>query len=104
MEGSPDLVVEIVCPDSVERDWQIKYLEYQAAHIPEYWVINPGYQRVQAYHLTEDGTYRPLAVDDGWLRSQLLPGFALRPEWLWQDPPPATLAIARELGLLDQPA
>jgi Uma2 family endonuclease len=96
--------VEIVSPDNVERNWQIKYLEYQAARIPEYWVVDPGYQRVQVYGLTEAGTYQPLAVDEGWLRSQALPGFGIRPEWLWQDPPPTTLAVARGLGLLDQPA
>tara|TARA_B100000749_G_scaffold267018_1_gene243581 strand:- start:3 stop:113 length:111 start_codon:yes stop_codon:yes gene_type:complete len=29
-EGSPDLVVELVSPDSEERDWQEKYLQNES--------------------------------------------------------------------------
>jgi len=41
IEGAPDLVIEIVSPDSVVRDWREKYFEYEAAGIREYWVIDP---------------------------------------------------------------
>ena len=30
IEGAPDLIVEIVSPDSLARDWRDKYLEYEA--------------------------------------------------------------------------
>ncbi len=33
IEGPPDLVIEIVSPDSLARDWREKYLEYQAAGV-----------------------------------------------------------------------
>jgi Uma2 family endonuclease len=36
-----DLVVEIVSPDRPERDTEEKPLEYAAARIPEYWIVNP---------------------------------------------------------------
>jgi Uma2 family endonuclease len=36
-----DLVVEIVSPDRPERDTEEKPLDYAAAHIPEYWIVNP---------------------------------------------------------------
>src|SRR5687768_16717845 len=41
VEGAPDLVIEIVSPDSLARDWREKYLEYEAAGVREYWVIDP---------------------------------------------------------------
>jgi len=46
VEGAPDLVIEIVSPDSVVRDWREKYFEYEAAGVQEYWVI------VEAVNLT----------------------------------------------------
>ena len=33
VEGAPDLVIEIVSPDSPARDWRDKYLEYEAASV-----------------------------------------------------------------------
>jgi hypothetical protein len=31
----------------------------------------------------------------------VLPGFSLHPDWLWAQPLPKVLDVARELGLLD---
>src|SRR5215510_13117158 len=41
VDGAPDLIVEIVSPDSPARDWREKYLEYEAAGVREYWVADP---------------------------------------------------------------
>jgi Uma2 family endonuclease len=37
----PLLVVEIVSPESVKRDYRYKRTEYAALRIPEYWIIDP---------------------------------------------------------------
>ena len=100
IDGAPDLAIEIVSPDSVERDWQKKYLEYQGAGVREYWIVDPHYQQIRVYLLGVNGLYKDLDVVEGWLRSMVLPGFALRPEWLWQDTLPLFLDMARELNLL----
>jgi len=99
VEGAPDLVVEIVSPDSVERDWREKYLEYQAAGVGEYWVVDLEYQRLAVYRLDEQGRYQAVPAGEGVYRSQVLPGFWLRAEWLWQEPLPNELDVAREMGL-----
>ena len=100
IDGAPDLASEIVSPDSVERDWQKKYLEYQGAGVREYWIVDPYYQQIRVYILGVNGLYKDLDEVEGWLRSTVLPGFGLQPEWLWQDTLPTTLDVARDLNLL----
>jgi Uma2 family endonuclease len=38
---SPLLVIEVVSPDSVTRDYRYKRTEYAALEIPEYWIVDP---------------------------------------------------------------
>lgn len=38
---------------------------------------------------------------DGTYHSRTVAGFRLRPDWLWAEPLPKVLDVARELGLLD---
>jgi Uma2 family endonuclease len=100
VEGAPDLIVEVVSPDSVERDWREKYLEYQTAGVGEYWVVDLEYQRLAVYRLDEQSRYQAVPAEEGVYRSQVLPGFWLRAGWLWQEPLPNELDMAREMGLL----
>ena len=37
---SPLLVIEVVSPDSVTRDYRYKRTEYAALEIPEYWIVD----------------------------------------------------------------
>lgn len=103
IEGAPDLVVEIVSPESVARDWREKYLEYEAAGVNEYWVIDPMAERVEAYHLyqiDQSTQYQQLPETEGVIQSEVLSGFYLKPAWLWSDPLPNPLDILQELGVL----
>jgi len=110
LEGPPDLIIEIVSPDSESRDWREKYLEYQAAGVREYWVIDPMSQHAEAYALPASGSaettatvaseYRRLEEKEGIIESTVLPGFRLRTAWLWPETRPKVLAALRELGLL----
>ncbi len=96
VEGPPDLIVEVVSPDSVERDWRDKYDDYQAAGVREYWVVDPGHQRVEAYQLVE-GAYQHLIHEQGRIASLVIPGFYLREEWLWQAKLPKHRYVLTEL-------
>jgi Uma2 family endonuclease len=101
LEGPADLAVEIVSPESLGRDRGDKFAEYEEAGVAEYWIIDPRRKQVEVYLLSDDGLYHPLAPQaDGALRSRVLPGFPLRPEWLFRDPLPQALEVARELGLV----
>jgi Uma2 family endonuclease len=100
VDGAPDLIIEIVSPDSLARDWREKYLEYETAGVREYWVVDPMAQRVEVYALGADGRYALIEEKDGVVHSTVLAGFFLKPAWLWQEPLSNPLEILRELGVL----
>lgn len=87
VEGPPDLIIEIVSKDSVKRDREDKFKEYQSAGVREYWVIDPRAekQRADFYRLDEaTGTYYLYATeDDERVTSSVITGFWLNPAWLW---------------------
>ncbi|MGE3273004.1 MAG: Uma2 family endonuclease, partial [Chloroflexota bacterium] len=89
VDGPADLVVEIVSPESVERDYREKLAEYEAAGVPEYWIIDPLQGAAHFYQLDGRGKYQAIQPDaDGVYTSREVPGFRLRVSWLWQRPLP----------------
>ena len=55
-EIPPLLAVEIVSPESVNRDYRYKRSEYAALEIPEYWIVDPMESKVTVL-LWEEGLY-----------------------------------------------
>ncbi len=50
------------------------------------------------YHLSDKDRYEPLPLEDGIIfRSQEIPGFWPRVDWLWQTPLPNTFDALQEL-------
>jgi Uma2 family endonuclease len=87
--GAADLAIEIVSPDSVERDYETKRLLYEAAGIPEYWIIDEFKRRITLHRLDNRGKYREVRAQKGIFRSQVIAGFWLDASWLWQQPLPS---------------
>ena len=99
LEGAPDAVWEIVSADSEERDWRDKFPEYEAHGVREYWILNPYVPSVHLFRLDEAGKYARVELFEGKLLSEVIPGFCLRPEWLWQHPKPLLLDCLAEMGV-----
>lgn len=97
VNGPPDLAVEIVSPESVDRDYEKKRRQYQEAGVTEYWIVDPMEQKVTLLRLSPRGKYREVRPKRGELHSEALPGFWLRPEWLWQDSLPNPLEVLTQL-------
>lgn len=100
IEGAPDLIIEIVSPDSEERDTKTKYQEYEQMGVREYWVIDSAQQKCNLYELNAARHYVAVKARTGKLHSRVLDGFWLRPSDLWQDPLPKTLGLLKELGVI----
>lgn len=85
--GPPDLAVEIVSPESEDRDYGRKKDQYQEAGVAEYWIIDEMKKKVTIFRLTNKGKYREVRLQKGELHSLALPGFWIRPEWFWEPRP-----------------
>jgi Uma2 family endonuclease len=48
-----DLVVEVVSPDHVERDTEVKPVDYAEAGIPEYWIVNSEAETITVLTLAD---------------------------------------------------
>jgi Uma2 family endonuclease len=96
VEGAPDLVIEIVSPDSVERDYEKKRKQYQRFKVPEYWIIDEKEKSVLLLRRNRHGRYQEIPPRRGIFRSEGLTGFWLDPSWLWPPRPPR-LAIIQQL-------
>ena len=53
-EGAPDWVIEVVSPSSHRMDYMIKLFKYRTASVREYWIVDPGKDRVMVYNFAED--------------------------------------------------
>jgi Uma2 family endonuclease len=98
LDGPADVAWEIVSADSIDRDWNRKFAEYQRHGIQEYWIIDPLTQRAVVYVLGPDG-YSEHPEVDGKLSSTVIEGFWIHTAWLWQDPLPDTIECLREMGV-----
>jgi len=101
LDGPADMVVEIISPESINRDRGEKFVEYEAAGVSEYWLIDPIREQADFYRLGADERYHPvLPDDDGIFHSGTVKGFWLRVSWLWQTPMPPILEVWKEFNLL----
>jgi Uma2 family endonuclease len=56
-KGVPDLVIEVLSPETAKRDLTVKLSIYEKAGVLEYWVVHPGDKTVMIFTLNEKGEY-----------------------------------------------
>jgi Uma2 family endonuclease len=70
--GSPDMVLEIVSPSSVEKDTIHLLNLYHKAGVKEYWLINPlGPSLEFTIYRYSARKYSAVRPQDGWLKSEV---------------------------------
>ena len=84
VRGAPDLVVEILSPSSLKRDWEDKRELYARYGVREYWIIDPANRMVSVMLLRDSilelsGTY----VEGDTLTATALEGFSVQVGDIW---------------------
>jgi Uma2 family endonuclease len=79
LEGTPDMVLEVVSPGSVKKDTVDLVDAYWQAGIPEYWLVDPrggGAPQFTLYAHAARG-YKAVRPSGGWRKSEVF-GVAVR--------------------------
>src|SRR6516164_9519857 len=95
--GAADLAIEIVSPESAERDYVKKVRLYEKFGFREYWIIDEELEKVTLFRRGATGKFREMKIRNGAFHSGVLPGFYLRPEWLWSDSRPRKADVLPQL-------
>jgi Uma2 family endonuclease len=74
---APDLIVEITSKSTEHRDRGVKFKDYLAHSIEEYWIIDPENQTLEQYHLKEDEYELVLKSSQGEVASFAMKGFRI---------------------------
>ena len=94
MIGPADIVIEVVSPESVARDYGEKYQEYEKAKVKEYWIIDPIREETRFNRLNDKGIFVTVLPDaNGYYETPLLPGLRVHVPTLWEDSLPDIMAI-----------
>ena len=73
--------MEILSRSTESRDRKLKRSRYQAAGVPEYWIVDPFEQTIEQLVLKE-GVYEPLASSDV-LQLTIIENVTVRLEDVW---------------------
>lgn len=72
----PDLAVEVLSKLTEARDRGVKFEDYAAHGVGEYWIVDPEAGVVEQYLLRSNGAYElQVKASTGLIRSAVVPGF-----------------------------
>lgn len=96
LDGAAGICIEIISPESMQRDRGQKFEEYEKAGVKEYWLFDPIRKDALFYRLSEDSVYVRHEPDtDNFYSTPLLPSLKLLVPTLWQEKLPGPAAIVR---------
>ena len=73
----PDFVAEVLSPTTEHRDRGVKFEDYEAHGVREYWIVDAEAESVEQYVL-EEGAFRLLLKSgSGDIESRVVPGFRI---------------------------
>ena len=81
---APDLIVEVLSDSTEANDRGVKFQDYAAHGVNEYWIVDPIRQIVEQYRLPLEGDLRPAKIyelvfkaNSGTLKSVAVSGFEI---------------------------
>ncbi|MEH1950821.1 MAG: Uma2 family endonuclease [Nostoc sp.] len=82
-ESPPLLIVEVVSPDSINRDYRYKRSEYAAVEVPEYWIVDPLKEKISVLWLEEGFYEETVFTGDQQIGSRTFPELAIAVEQIF---------------------
>ena len=73
----PDLVVEVLSESTEQRDRGVKFEDFEAHGVQEYWIVDAEAQVVEQYVRHGETLNLKMKSSTGELRSETIPGFAV---------------------------
>jgi Uma2 family endonuclease len=74
---APDLIIEVISPSTEFRDRGIKFKDYEAHQVEEYWIADPENQTIEQYHLVGEEYSLVLNSSQGFIESFVVEGFKI---------------------------
>jgi Uma2 family endonuclease len=85
---TPDFIIEILSNATADRDRGVKFNDYEAHGVQEYWIIDPDLEVVEQYILQKKGKKEVFSLtfkgDSGMVKSVVLEGFDIEVEQLFE--------------------
>lgn len=88
----PDLVAEVISPNDLAYDVEVKVNEWLAAGVRLLWVVNPPVRQVRVHRA--DGSAALIKEDEQLSGEDVVPGFSCRVGDLFQPPPGVAIPTA----------
>lgn len=82
---APDLAVEVLSASTEANDRGIKFEDYAAHGVAEYWLINPDTETVEQHRLSGNGYELVMKAQTGELHSSVIPGFVIPVRAIFDD-------------------
>lgn len=82
---APDFIVEILSNSTKVRDRGIKFSDYAAHGIKEYWIIDPEMSSVEKYYLINEDFELQIKIKEGVIQSHEIKGLELPVEALFDE-------------------
>jgi Uma2 family endonuclease len=74
---APDFVVEVLSESTAANDRGVKFEDYAAHGILEYWIVDPEAETIEQYQLRDDAYELAVKVKSGQIDSLSIPGFSI---------------------------
>ena len=101
LTSAPDLAIEIISPGDTEMDIMQLQSDYEQIGTKEFWIIDHPRKEVRAFLLNNvKNVFVPIKLNENILPSEVVTGFWLEVDWLWQRPLPPISDVLKKVGVL----
>jgi Uma2 family endonuclease len=95
---APAWLCEVPSPRTADRDLGPKFAAYEEHGVQEDWVLDPSPAHRHQFFFREDDHLTAREPTNGWITSQTIPNFRVRPDWLDPESLPSAAACTSKIA------